>query len=300
MAEDYYQLLGVSRDADQKTIHKAYRALARKFHPDINKDAGAEERFKKVSEAYHVLSDPEARAQYDRFGANFRQYASAGAAQPRTRGRSANAYTWTSAGGNPSGPGGNFDWDSLFGDMFRNMRGADHSAELELSVEDAYRGGKRTIQLASPDGSVHSYQVNIPPGVLDGETILIGGAGGAGRGEGTAGDLILTVRLKPDKRFRVKGPDIEVDLPVTPWEAALGAQVPAVTPGGKVNVRVPAGSSSGRRLRLRGQGMRPSGGRAGDLYARVKIVVPNHLSDAERALYEQLRHTSSFDPRAAA
>lgn len=300
MAQDLYETLGVSRSADTKQIHNAYRKLARKYHPDVNKDPGAESKFKDAAAAYEVLSDPEKRAQYDRFGSDFRQYANAsqGQAPPRGRRRAGGGYsTWSTAtaGGGAEG----INWDDLFGDVFGSATGADLTAELTLSVEEAFRGGRRTIQLADPGGGTTSYEVDIPRGAVDGQRIRIGGAGGAGRGDGGVGDLIITLRIRPDNRYRLNGPDIEMDLLVSPWEAALGAEVQIQAPGGPVTVTVPAGSSSGRRLRLRGQGM-PRPGRPGDLYTRVKIAVPATLTARERELFEQLRRESTFDPRRTA
>jgi curved DNA-binding protein len=307
VADDLYQTLGVSRSADPKEIHRAYRELARKYHPDVNKDPGAEDQFKRISEAHEVLSDPETRAQYDRFGPNFRQYAAAGAGAggagrqpPRSAARSGGSprySTWSSASGAASADGG-IDWDDIFGDVFGASRGMDHSAELELSVEEAYRGGRRTIQLEDPStGEVSTYEVEIPPGALDGQRIRIPGAGAGGRRDGGRGDLVITLRVRPSKRYRLNGADIEMDLSVSPWEAALGAEVKTNAPGGPVTLHVPPGSSCGRRLRLRGQGMPQPGGRNGDLYARVKIAVPSKLTDRERSLFEQLSRESSFDPR---
>ncbi|MEU4592985.1 DnaJ C-terminal domain-containing protein [Micromonospora aurantiaca (nom. illeg.)] len=167
---------------------------------------------------------------------------------------------------------------------------------MELTVEDAFAGGRRTITLQTP-GAPRSYEVNIPAGVSDGQRIRLAGQGSAGLGGGPRGDLYLRVRLAPHPRYRVSGRDITVDLPVTPWEAALGASVPVDTPSGRVDVKVPAGSSTGRRLRLRGRGMPNPRGQAGDLYAEVKVMVPDRLSDAERDLWQRLAEVSSFDPR---
>jgi curved DNA-binding protein len=302
VAKDLYETLGVSKSADAKQIHTAYRKLARKYHPDVNKDAGAADTFKDVAAAYEVLSDPEKRAQYDRFGPDFRQYANArqGQPPPRTRRRTGASAggpgggytTWTTT----SGGAGGVNWEDLFGDAFGPARGSNLTAELTLSLEEAFRGGRRTIQLAEPGGGTTSYEVDIPPGAVDGQQIRIGGAGGAGRGNGLSGDLVITLRIRPSQRYRLSGADIEMDLPVSPWEAALGAEVRVTAPGGPVTITVPAGSSSGRRLRLRGQGM-PRPGRPGDIYARVKIMVPTTLSDRERELFEQLRNASTFDPR---
>jgi len=314
VADDYYRLLGVPRSADAKEIQRAYRELARRYHPDVNKQAGAEERFKQISEAYHVLADAESRAQYDRFGPEFRHYAGAererqsASASRRDGGRGArrarpgpgpSGFSWSSAQG-AAGPGGTaVDWDDLFGDVFGSMRGMDAEAELELSVEEAYRGGPRTLVLSGPDGGRQTFDVQIPPGVLDGQRIRVSGGGNAGRQDGGTGDLVITVRVRPDRRFRLDGKDIEMDLPIAPWEAALGSGVPTRAPGGQLTVRVPPGSSSGRRLRLKGQGMPQAGGKSGDLFARVKIVVPPHLSDRERELYEQLKAASTHDPRSS-
>ncbi|MFF9565671.1 DnaJ C-terminal domain-containing protein [Leifsonia sp. NPDC014704] len=306
MAEDLYQVLGVPRSADQKEIRRAYREKARKFHPDINKDPSAEEKFKRISEANDVLSDPETRAQYDRFGENFRQYA--GAPSPSGAGH-------TDANGRPrrsgwaSSPGAgtrNMNWDDLFGDVFvgdmfggrRASRGVDHTAVLELTLEEAYRGGPRIIRLEDPAGGTREYEINIPAGALDGQRIRIPGAGGPGD-SGTSGDLIVTLRVKPDRRYELIGADIEMELPILPWEAALGADVHTQTPAGPITVHVPPGSSSGRRLRLRGQGMPRRTGQPGDLYARLKIVVPKQLNEQQRKLFEQLRDVSRTESRRA-
>ncbi|HEV7811371.1 MAG TPA: DnaJ C-terminal domain-containing protein [Leifsonia sp.] len=314
MADDYYQLLGVSRSADAKEIQRAYRKLARKYHPDVNKDAGAEDKFKQISEAYHVLTDPESRAQYDRFGPEFRQYAGAereyasqargggggGGGGGRTRARPGpSGFSWSSAQG-AAGPGGaSVDWEDLFGDVFGSMRGSDSEVELELTVEEAFRGGSRTIVLSGPDGDRQTFDIQIPAGVLDGQRIRVAGGGSAGRQDGGAGDLIITFRVRPDRRLRLDGKNIEMDLLISPWEAALGASVSTRAPGGPITVRVPPGSSSGRRLRLKGQGMPQPGGKPGDLFAKVKIMVPPHLTDRARELFEQLQRESSYNPRSS-
>jgi curved DNA-binding protein len=318
VADDYYQLLGVSRSADSKEIQHAYRALARKYHPDVNKQPRAEDTFKKISEAYHVLADPESRAQYDRFGPEFRRYAdaerdhasqgagAAGGAGSGARG-GGRARTWPGPSGSSwssaqagAGPGGaSVDWDDLFGDVFGSRRGMDAEAELELTVEEAFRGGPRTVVLADPDGDRQTFELQIPPGALNGQRVRVSGGGQPGRQDGGSGDLVITLRVKPDRRFRLDGKDIEMDMLIAPWEAVLGASVSTRAPGGPINVRIPPGSSSGRRLRLKGQGMPQPRGKPGDLFAKLKIMVPPHPTSRERELFEQLQRESSFDPRSS-
>ena len=172
------------------------------------------------------------------------------------------------------------------------MTGADQEAELPLALEEAFQGGRRSIELAG-----RTYDVTIPPGVTDGQRIRLSGQGGRGRGDGAAGDLYLVVRIRPHPRFRLDGRDITVDLPIAPWEGVLGSSVSVPTPGGTAKVKVPPGSSTGRRLRLRGQGMANPRGSPGDLYAEVKVMVPGTVTDAERELYQELSRVSSFNPR---
>jgi curved DNA-binding protein len=295
---DPYEVLGVERDASADEIRRAYRRLARRLHPDVNKDEGAEERFKEVSQAYDVLSDPEKREHFDRSGVDWRQ-AGARASDPGFGGFAAQAGF-----GDVRFDFGEDDLGDVLEGLFGRggggrrggfaARGADHEAMLELSLEDAARGGRRSLSL----GDGRTLEVDIPAGVRDGGRIRLAGQGGQGAGGGPPGDLLLRVRIRPHPRLRLEGRDLHVDVPVAPWEAALGAEVDVPTLDGTTRVRVPAGSSSGRRLRLRGQGFPgPRGGR-GDLYANVKIVMPKRLSDRERELFRQLAATSAFDPRA--
>jgi curved DNA-binding protein len=308
---DFYEVLGVARSATPEEIQRAYRKLARTYHPDVNHDPGAEERFKEVSEAYDVLSDPETRRRYDSFGHDFRQVpegvdpetwarARAGAGRTRPRGAGAPEGQWyTSSGGTAD-----VDLEELFGDLFSGGRrrnwgpiaGADQEAELVLSVEEAYRGGKRSITISGPDGP-RTLDVTIPMGVTDGQRIRLAGQGGQGTGGAGAGDLYLVVRLAPHPRYRVEGRNVYVELPLAPWEAALGTTVAVDTPVGEAKMRVPPGTSSGRRLRLRGRGLPNPRGTAGDLFAEVRIMVPASLTDDERRLFEELAATSTFDPR---
>jgi curved DNA-binding protein len=326
---DYYDVLGVARNASSEDIQRTYRKLAREYHPDVNKDPGAEERFKEVAEAYDVLSDPDTRRRYDAFGHDFRQVpegvdadtwarARAGAGASAGAGAGRGGRRRSGFGGRPrpgagdgtwefsSGFGGadDIDLDDLFGGLFGGrggprgwgpMPGADQEAELVLTVEEAYRGGRRSITLQGPDGP-RNYDVDIPPGVLDGQRIRLAGQGGRGTG-GAPGDLYLVVRIAPDSRFRLEGRDIHVELRVSPWEAVLGTTVALDTPGGEAKVRVPPGSSSGRRLRLKGRGMPNTRGPAGDLYAEVRIMVPAKPTPEEVRLFEQLASVSTFDPR---
>ena len=328
---DFYESLGVSRTATPEEIQRAYRTLARTYHPDINKDPGAEERFKEVSEAYDVLSDPDTRKRYDTFGPDFRQVPKEVDPETWARAQSARARAGPGAaarGGRAGGPGGgpagydtevidfgdgDIDIDDLFGGLFgggglggrargRGRRGwgpipgADQEAEIELSVEEAYSGGKRWVTLSGPDGQ-RSYEVTIPPGVIDGQRIRLAGQGGRGTEGAPSGNLYLVVRIKPHPRYRVESRDIYAELRLAPWEAALGTTVAIDTPGGEAKVKVPHGSSSGRRLRLRGKGMPNPKGKPGDFFAEVRIMVPSRLTKEERRLFEELAAVSKFDPR---
>jgi curved DNA-binding protein len=287
--KDFYEILGVSRNATAEEIRRAYRTLARKHHPDVDKSDGAEERFKEISEAYDVLRDAESRQRYDRRG----QGVNPGAAGRRPGGRQAGRTAGVDESfGDPA-----FDdlLEGLFGGRMNgfSMRGSDHEAVLDLSLEEAAAGGKRRIALA--DGG--SFEVDIPAGVTDGQRIRLAGAGGGGTRGGPDGDLYLRIRIRPHKVFRLVGRDLHVDLPVTPSEAALGATVDVPTLSGRAKVRVPAGSSTGRKLRLRGEGMPASSGPPGDLLATVKIMVPQKLSAKEQELYRELAKVSKFNPR---
>ncbi|GGJ91516.1 molecular chaperone DnaJ [Streptomyces camponoticapitis] len=318
MAVDLYEALGVPRTASTEEIQQAYRARARKYHPDINKEPGAEERFKELNEAYSVLSDPKTRARYDRFGADFRKIPedydervgarTGGGAGTGRAGRTGPGYGGgdpfggtAGAGGSAGSTGPGVDFEDLFGGIFGGgprgrVPGADQETELVLTVEDAYQGGRRSLTLSGPDGR-RSYEVNIPRGVTEGQRIRLAGQGGRGGNNAPAGDLYLRVRLAPHDTYRVDGRDLTVQLALSPWEAALGATLPVTTPHGTTKVSVPAGSSSGRRLRLRGEGLPNPRGKDGDLYAELRIMVPRHLSDRERDLFEELAGVSDFDPR---
>ena len=341
-SKDYYEVLGVKRDAAQDQIKQAYRKLARKFHPDLNPgDKAAEEQFKGLQEAYDVLSEPENRKLYDQYGENWRAVkAGAGAPPPgwegaqrssrgtgpRTAGVDFGDFDLSNIG---TRGGGGFDiFEEMFGGAAgrgrgrRSGRGADVEAELELSLEEAHRGGRRTLQMqvaeACPtcggtglkDGKPcetcggagqvvrpKTIEVNIPSGVRDGSTIRLAGQGGTGSNGSEPGDLYLHIRLRPHPVFTVKGDDLEVELPITPWEAVLGAKVEAPTIDGKVELTVPAGARSGQRLRLRGQGLNKRKGGRGDEYVRLNIVVPKDVNAEERRLYEELSRISGFKPR---
>jgi curved DNA-binding protein len=301
--QDYYEALEVPRDASQDEIRQAYRRLARRYHPDVNKEPGAEDRFKQISEAYEVLRDPEKRDRYDRLGTNWRAGQDVSGA-----GGYGEGFDTGNGFDNVRVEFGSGDFSDFFEDIFGrrrsgpgragfegfSMQGGDYEAVLDLGLEEAARGGKRWLSL----GDGRSVEVDIPRGVRDGQRIRVPGQGAEGMGGGSAGDLYLRIRLRPHPRFRVEGRDLYVDLAVSPWEAALGAEVPVPTLEGSARVKVPAGSSSGRRLRLRGQGMPGSrGASAGDLYAVVTIKVPRKLSRKERELFERLASTSKFDPR---
>ncbi len=321
---DFYDILGVPRDASQEDIQRAYRRLARTYHPDVNKDPAAEDRFKDISEAYDVLSDPQIRRRYDAFGPDFRQVpedvdpetwrprAGAGAGRGQgTRGAGGFGFGRGDFSTRDFGPG-DLDFEDLLGGIFggRGQRtgragrgwgpipGADQEAELELTVDEAYHGTRRNITLTASDGERRSIDVAVPPGVTDGQRIRLAGQGGRGSDGAGNGDLYLIVRIAPHPRYRLEGRDIYVELRLAPWEAALGTSVALDTPAGEAKVKVPAGTPSGRRIRLRGRGLPTPRGRPGDLYAEARIMVPPRLSRAERRLFEQLAAESSFDPRA--
>jgi curved DNA-binding protein len=313
--KDYYKVMGVPRDASQEDIKRAYRKLARKYHPDVSKEKNAEEKFKELQEAHEVLKDPEKRAAYDQLGADwrpgqdFRPPPDWGKGFEFSRGR----------GG--EGLGGFSDFFSeLFGDRspFGHAQGAgqagragrgfaaagqDRVARVEIDLEDAYRGSSRNIELRSPemttDGHVvvkpRTLRVTIPAGVTEGQQIRLAGQGSAGIGGGPAGDLFLEVSLRPHPHYKVEGRDITLELPVAPWEAALGETVSVPTLGGPVDMKLPAGARAGQKLRLRGRGL--PGPAPGDQYVVLKIVLPPD-SPRARQFFEQMKRELPFDPRA--
>lgn len=294
---DYYETLGVSRDATPEQIQAAFRKQARKHHPDVNKASDSEEKFKQINEAYEVLRDPEKRRRYDELGSNWR------AGQefvPPGSGRQSRAGYDTRTPDDFEGFGGDFSdfFASLFGgSRAPRSRGRDVEGEITISLEEAYRGALRTISLQGDgqEGKAREIEVHIPQGTRNSTTLRLTGQGQAGS-EGP-GDLFIRVRIAPHPLFHVEGRTLTTDVPVSPWEAALGANIPVPTLDGPIEVRLPAGTSSGKRLRLRGQGWPDRNGQRGDLFARIRIEVPHSLSERERRLFEDLRTVSTFDPR---
>jgi molecular chaperone DnaJ len=374
--KDFYQILGVERSATEKEIKSAYRKLARKYHPDVNPgDKASEERFKDISEAYEVLSDPEKRQKYDAFGS---QWESAGMGGP---GAGAGGFTYRPGGGaggvqfdfGGAGGGGGAPWEDLLGGFFGGgggtgrrptqtaARGADLQYEIEVSLEEAFRGGERRFTITAPDtcptchgtgaepgasletcplcqgsgrgvswrgfsiggdvcercggtGKIPSQKchtcrgtgqverpravtVSIPKGVDEGNKLRVAGQGSPGEHGAPAGDLYLSVKMRPHPLFERKGEDLYVDLPVTFAEAALGADVEVPTMNGRVTMKIPPGVQSGQQLRLSGQGMPRRAGGSGNLFARLKVTVPRNLSDEERQLIEKLSSLRGENPR---
>lgn len=316
--KDYYATLGVKKDASQDDIQKAYRKLARKFHPDVNKDPQAEVKFKEIGEAYEVLKDPDKRKKYDQFGSNWNRMGGGQGGPPPgwegvhfDFGQGGGGFDFgdfQSAGGGAAGFSDFFEM--LFGGGAGGRRrggaagfggqgagfgggvpqaGGDSEATIALSVEEAVRGGSREIAISDPNtGQRKTLTIKIPEGVRSGQRIRLAGQGSAGFGGGPAGDLFLKIEIAPDPRYRVEGSDILTTVPVHPPVAALGGEADVETPTGTLRVRIPAGSSSGRKIRLRGRGLSQSGGGKGDLLAEIRIVISENLTDRERELYREL------------
>jgi curved DNA-binding protein len=319
---DYYQTLNVPRSAAADDIKKAYRRLARKYHPDVSKEKNAEEKFKQVQEAYEVLKDPEKRAAYDQLGSNWKA-----GQEFRPPPDFGGGFEFR------GGPRGSADFDASFSDFFSSLfggaggspfgnggggfgtgggrarrtprKGRDHHARIDLDLEEVFRGGTRTFELQRPeladDGTLqmrkHTVKVNIPAGIAEGQQLRLGGQGEGSTSGGASGDLFLEVHIRPHKQFKLEGRDVTVTLPVAPWEAALGATVTVPTLGGPVEMRIPAGAQSGQKLRLRGRGL--PGNPPGDEFVQLKVVLPPADSPQARALYEQMQREMAFDARAA-
>jgi DnaJ-class molecular chaperone len=303
--KDYYKILGVPKGAKTEDIKKAYRRLARQHHPDLNKGPEAEKRFKEINEAHAVLSDPDKRARYDQLGPNWERFAH-GTQAPGAEG----GFQWVFTG-QPGEAAGDFSdfFRMVFGDIggvrgttvedllrgrargngrIRSHAGEDVESEIEVTLADAYRGAARSLDVRRPDGTTKRLEVRIPAGVRDGQRIRLSGQGGAGQGGGPAGDLYLRVRVRPHPFFRREGDDIHADLPVALHEAILGAEVTVPTLKGRVSLRIPPETQNGRVIRLAGQGMPRAGGGSGDMFVTVKVVLPQKLSDDERAAVRKL------------
>lgn len=320
--QDYYEILGVERNASAAEVKKSYRRLARKFHPDLNKSKEAEQKFKEITEAYEVLQDPEKRKRYDALGASWKdgqdfrpppgwEHIFTGGAGRAGQGEDFSATGFSDFfeaifGGADilSGAGGQGHQFS-FAKSRGPQKGGDAEATITLSLKDLYEGGSKNINLEQTERDPHgsevksskSYQVNIPVGLKEGGVIRLNGQGQKGARGGKDGDLLLRVHIAPDPELRVDGFDIHSSVPVSPWEAALGAKVQVNTLGGRVTLGIPQGSQSGARLRLRSLGLRKKAGEQGDHYVEVKIVIPKQLTDDERKLLMQLQEVSQFKPR---
>ena len=303
--KDYYRVMGVDRKASADEIKSAYRKLARKYHPDVSKEPGAEEKFKELGEAYETLKDPEKRAAYDQLGSH----------SPGQEFRPPPG--WEQQFGD-----GKFSFDDLdLGDLFSGMAGRMHRAgrgggkirmpgqdyevTAHITLEDAYRGTEVDLDLEVPEydenGFPHrvrrAFKARIPKGATDGQRLRLPGKGGKGLNGGRDGDLYLNIALHPHRLFRVSGHDLFLDLPLAPWEAVLGTNVLVPTLAGSVRLKVPPGTHAGRQLRLAGRGLPKPHGGEGDLYAIVQIVVPTVTSERERALFKEIAEASTFNPR---
>jgi curved DNA-binding protein len=316
--KDYYKVMGVARDATEAQIKQAYRKLARKYHPDVSKERDAEARFKEVGEAYEVLRSPEKRAAYDQLGSGPRP-----GQDFRPPPDFGTGFEFSGAG--PGDGGGDYSdfFESLFGRAARSgagragrpgfdpSHGEDHHAKVLLDLEASLEGGSRSLTLRVPEidseGRVTARErvlnVRVPKGILPGQTIRLAGQGASplgadpGESKGKPGDLYIEVEFQPHPLYRVEGRDLYVDLPVAPWEAALGATVKTPTPGGVVDLKIPPGAQAGMKLRLRGRGIPASP--PGDLYAVLQIALPKATDDKGKAAYRALAEAMPFNPRAS-
>jgi curved DNA-binding protein len=323
--QDYYAALGVPRSATQDEIKAAYRKLARKFHPDVSKEKDAEARFKEINEANEVLKDPEKRAAYDQLGSNWKAGQEFRGPPPgwesgfefRGAGGPQSGFGGFTASGMPEGVDASDFFEALFGRRAGGggfpggaqggrarrpaapRHGEDHHARVQIDLEDSYRGAQRTLTLRMPeDGGglqERKLDVQIPKGVRAGQKLRLAGQGGGAESGGKAGDLFLEVEFKPHPRFKVEGSDVTVELPLAPWEAALGATVEVPTPEGPVQLTVPKGATAGKKLRLKGRGL-PSA-KPGDLYAVVSIALPPADTDTAKDAYAQMAKAFDFNPR---
>lgn len=306
--KDYYKIMGIAKDAPQDEIKRAYRKLARKYHPDVSKETGAEEHFKELGEAYEVLKDPEKRAAYDQLGTNWK------AGQPGFQ----PPPDWDAGfefHGGDKGSAADFSdfFSSLFGQQAggfqqgshtQHAHGEDSHAKVYIDLEDAYHGASRSLSLRTtilsadghPEIKQRTLNVKIPKGVKEGQNIRLQGQGSPGLAGGKTGDLYLQIEFNPHSIYKVQGADVSLELPITPWEAMLGAKIHIPTPSGKVELKIPHGSSSGKRMRLKGRGIPAK--KPGDFYITLEIVLPEQISEKEKALYEALQQeASSFNPR---
>jgi curved DNA-binding protein len=304
--KDYYETFGLPRSATQDDIKRAYRKLARKYHPDVSKDPDAEARFKELGEAYAVLKDPEKRAAYDQMGS---QWKAGQDFQPPPGWDAGFEFS-----GRDFGAGNGMDHSDFFEALFgrqahgaqrpgMHARGQDHHARVLIDLEDAYRGAQRSISLRMPEVDAQGHvttrerrlDVSIPKGIHAGQHLRLAGQGEPGLGEGPAGDLYLEIGFNPHPQFRVDGRDVYLNLPLAPWEAALGCSPTVPTPEGSVHLSVPAGSAAGRQLRLKGKGI--PGNPPGDLYAVLAIVLPPADSDGAKEAYRTMAKMFDFDAR---
>ena len=307
--KDYYKIMGLNRNASQDEIKRAYRKLARKYHPDVSKESDAEERFKEVGEAYEVLKDPEKRAAYDQLGAGWK---SGQEFHPPPNWDS--GFEFRGGGFTGADFGGFSDFfEQLFGGGHNthfnyrtnfSAKGQDHHAKVEIDLDDAFHGATRSISLQTPEvdkaGQLHLKQrtlkIKIPKGIKEGQRIRLAGQGSPGVGQGARGDLFIEVHFRAHPLYRVEGRDLYMQLPIAPWEAALGATVKAPTPAGKVDLKIPAGSDSGKKLRLKGRGI--PGNPPGDIYITLNIVVPKADSEQAKKFYQEMADKMAFNPRA--
>lgn len=306
--------MGVAKEATQDEIKRAYRKLARKYHPDVSKEKDSEERFKELGEAYEVLKDPEKRTAYDQLGANWK--AGQQGFQPPPDWDAGFEFHGDSFTGG-AGAGGFSDFfESLFGhagggfqsrsagNQSYQMRGEDSHAKVFINLEDAYQGATRALTLRStvidanghPQLTPRTLNIKIPKGVKAGQNIRLKGQGSPGTGGGQAGDLYLEIEFNPHSIYKVDGADVSLELPITPWEAALGGKVKVPSPSGVIDMKIPSAISSGKKMRLKGRGIPAK--QPGDFYVTLMIVLPEHISEKEKALYQQLQQTSNhFNPR---
>ncbi len=309
--KDYYKIMGVERDAKQDEIKRAYRKLARKYHPDVSKEKDAEQKFKEVGEAYEVLKDPEKRAAYDQLGANWQ------AGQDFRPPPNWDAGFEFSGDGYAKAGGADFSdfFETLFGHGFGpsagrrahtgfSQRGEDHHAKVLIDLEDSYSGATREINLRTPfldnTGRVvnkeHKLSVKIPKGVKQGQKIRLAGQGASSVSGGEAGDLYLEIEFKPHMLYHVEGRDVYLDVPVAPWEAALGVNVKIPTPTGKLDLKIPPNTAANRKLRLKGKGI--PGSPAGDIYVTLQIKLPTADTEKAKQLYRKMEQELAFNPRA--